>query len=228
MTNERFKDLVNLYLDREINPDEMELLQSTIRDDADRRREFDNACRLHQAMRSALCCEVARNEANSPVKRTHCIFYAGMAASFVLGGVLLAPVLTQSDSSADAVVEGDELVVDLQEESDRYQHYLATQQAQADFRACGSLAARLRLLGLQPSLVPVEPLVPVGAVEVQRVVVEWDETSQTWLYYSDATAHMYPQRRNSGLQIGGPFRMEAPRQAVQSGGTPVGFWPRDN
>ena len=54
MTDERFRELVNLYLDKEIDSEEMELLQATISSDSARQREFVTSCRLHNAMRSAL------------------------------------------------------------------------------------------------------------------------------------------------------------------------------
>jgi len=54
MTEERFEDLVNLYLDNEIGRHELEELKRVIKENIARRKQFERACQLHQAARKAL------------------------------------------------------------------------------------------------------------------------------------------------------------------------------
>ncbi len=179
MTDEKFRELVNLYLDKEINSEEMELLQATISSDAARQREFDTSCRLHHAMRSALECEVAANEKASPCHRSRWILGVGMAASFVLGGMMLAPMFTDTnglteEEAQDALRSAEQL----QRRQQHFERYLAVQRQQAQ-QSCG-LAAKLRLLGLDPALVPSDyELEPVD-LTVKRVHVEWVGNEPHW------------------------------------------------
>lgn len=181
MTDEKFRELVNLYLDKEINSEEMELLQATISSDAARQREFDTSCRLHHAMRSALETEVASNEKACSLSRSRTCWFVGvsMAASFVLGGVLLKPVLTDSNGLSDAEAQDARRSAELlQQRQAHFERYLAVQRQQAQ-EACG-LAAKLRLLGLDPSLVPSDcELEPVD-LTVKRVHVEWVGNEPHW------------------------------------------------
>lgn len=54
MTEARFEELVNLYLDNEIGRHDLADLKQTIRENALRRMKFERACQLHQAARKAL------------------------------------------------------------------------------------------------------------------------------------------------------------------------------
>jgi len=54
MTDDRFKELVNLYLDKEISVDDLEHLKQELASNPDRKKVFVERCRLHQAMRIAL------------------------------------------------------------------------------------------------------------------------------------------------------------------------------
>jgi hypothetical protein len=54
MTEPRFEELINLYLDNEIGRHELGELKYAIRDNVLRRRKFERACQLHQAARKAL------------------------------------------------------------------------------------------------------------------------------------------------------------------------------
>jgi len=54
MTEPRFEELINLYLDNEIGRHELGELKHAIRDNVLRRRKFEHACQLHQAARKAL------------------------------------------------------------------------------------------------------------------------------------------------------------------------------
>jgi len=54
MTEEKFTELVNLYLDKEISDSELAELKAELAANAERKAEFRERCRLHQAMRLAL------------------------------------------------------------------------------------------------------------------------------------------------------------------------------
>jgi hypothetical protein len=54
MTEERFDDLINLYLDNEISRSDLGELKHAIKDNLVRRRKFEQACHVHQAARKAL------------------------------------------------------------------------------------------------------------------------------------------------------------------------------
>lgn len=54
MTEPRFEELINLYLDNEIGRNELGELKNAMRDNVLRRQKFERACQLHQAARKAL------------------------------------------------------------------------------------------------------------------------------------------------------------------------------
>ena len=190
MSDERFRELINLYLDKEINSDEMELLQSEISNSETRRQEFDTACRLHFAMSRALSSEVAENEARSPLPRTRWLVGIGMAASFLLGGILLAPALSeelmpdadsqQSEASAEALAA--------QAQRRVLQRFLTAQQNPHTKEPCHSLAAQFRLLGLEPALVPADHALEEFEMRIRKVKVRWNEQEQNWQFitYSES------------------------------------------
>ncbi len=60
MTEEKFTELVNLYLDKEISAEDRELLQSELAADPQREAAFNERVRLHRATRMALSPESRR------------------------------------------------------------------------------------------------------------------------------------------------------------------------
>ena len=92
MNDREFKELVDLYLDKEIEGESINRLMEEIAADPCRRREFDSACQLHHAMRLALSKEVVANEARSPLPQRRWQVALAMVASFVLGAFFLAPL----------------------------------------------------------------------------------------------------------------------------------------
>ena len=54
MTEERFDELINLYLDNEIGRSDLGELKHVIKNNLVRRRKFERACQIHQAARKAL------------------------------------------------------------------------------------------------------------------------------------------------------------------------------
>ncbi|MCZ6673088.1 MAG: hypothetical protein O7C75_09120 [Verrucomicrobia bacterium] len=49
MTDDVFEDLVNLYLDKEINPAQLSILRGELDRNSNRRKTFESYCRMHQA-----------------------------------------------------------------------------------------------------------------------------------------------------------------------------------
>jgi len=49
MTDDVFEDLVNLYLDKEINPAQLGILRTELERNSERRKVFECYCRMHQA-----------------------------------------------------------------------------------------------------------------------------------------------------------------------------------
>lgn len=60
MTEEKFTELVNLYLDKELSDRGLAELKAELAADAGRKAEFRERCRLHQAMRLALDPQAGR------------------------------------------------------------------------------------------------------------------------------------------------------------------------
>lgn len=214
MTEEKFTELVNLYLDKEISERGLAELKAELATNADRKAEFAERCRLHQAMRLAMDPKGAkrrssrssssrsssgrssrpsrRSSSRSPRKlvavstRTdetservtvfpRWITGTGLAASFVLGFVLLMPVFRDTTNvasqptlegiDADELIEVDPLDTISRNELRRF----ATIQEQRVANQRASIAAQLRLMGLRPELTPDEKqLRPISVAAAQR------------------------------------------------------------
>lgn len=61
MTDGRFEKLVNLYLDKEISPEELSDLKAEIAHNLVRRQKFERLCRVHSASRKALIDHSSRS-----------------------------------------------------------------------------------------------------------------------------------------------------------------------
>ena len=174
MTEDKFTELVNLYLDKEISDCGLAQLKSELAANAERKDDFAESCRMHLAMRMALnpqspkrSYEFWRNESNSLSPSSHkvttfprWIMGTGFAASLALGFALLMPVFRETPAvSSQTTLKGVE-VEDLFEDDllDRIGHQeirrFANVQAQRKANQQASLATQLRLLGLSPELTP--------------------------------------------------------------------------
>jgi hypothetical protein len=185
MIDEKFSELVNLYLDKEISDADLELLKIELSKDTLRREDFQERCRLHQAMRLALNPEEAKrtvdasncpHEAHGSYSRfsdisesaeksrfnfSYWLLGSGIAACLALLGIMLAPVFTDATNLASLSLQiGDPN----QSEVDHamtdvarsdIKRFERTRQQPADPRTA-SLAAELRLLGLRPEMMPEE------------------------------------------------------------------------
>ena len=174
MTEDKFTELVNLYLDKEISDCGLAQLKSELAANAERKDDFAESCRMHLAMRMALnpqspkrSYEFWRNESNSLSSSSHKvttfplrIMGTGVAASLALGFALLLLVFRETPAvSSQTTLKGVE-VEDLFEDDllDRIGHQeirrFANVQAQRKANQQASLANQLRLFGLSPELTP--------------------------------------------------------------------------
>ena len=153
MTDEKFTELINSYLDKEISEDELNLLKKEIGTDSDRKRIFLERCRLHKAMSLALKLEAAFPVVTFP----RWLLLSGMAACLLVTFILIQPVL---DDTLDPVVEtelvglgesglaaGDPLA-----KSDLRRFVLSQEPREVKDHA--SLISQMRLMGLRPELTP--------------------------------------------------------------------------
>ena len=178
MTDEKFTELVNLYLDKEISDQGIAALKRELETNTERKAEFTERCRLHQAMRLAMDPFASKGSRSSPkpavlvspefetpqnvVSFPRWIVGGALAACFALACMLLAPVvrdttvassrLTLASVGADEAVAGDPLDTIGRAEIRRFA--AIKEQRNANRRA--SIAAQLRLMGLRPEFTPEE------------------------------------------------------------------------
>ena len=203
MTEEKFTELVNLYLDKEISQKELLELKAELARNSKRKAEFSERCRLHQAMRLALNPQSAKRSRSGHRSRSSStrgssqrhssrsrsrsssqgikpvdvttrvderveevhqgtgiprwILGSGLAAS-ILVGFIVVPMAFQDESSEIEGIDPEELVQ--KDPLDRIGReellrFASTQELRAQNQRA-SLAAKFRLMGLQPELTPRE------------------------------------------------------------------------
>lgn len=187
MTDEKFTELVNLYFDKEISAESLRQLKAEIAACPERKRAFAERCRLDKAMRLALAPRgqgsrrtstrrrFRSRSASAATRRPHFeasarsssgrgtslprwVLGSGMAASLVIGAILLTPVFRDTvvpgAQPALVGVDQEELQDPLASLSnpDLRRYAAAQQQAGAQYHA--SLVAQMRLMGLRPELTP--------------------------------------------------------------------------
>lgn len=165
MSDQRFRELINLFLDEEMTTEERAELDCLLRSDAARRNEFESRCRLHRAMRLALLSPSQRASTERAVvdfttqqsRRLKIgLVGAGMAASFVIGVLLTFTFAVQQsqkvieNSFADA--ESDRLELRTRKLAHSSENHAIHNDADP-----GSVAAHLRLLGLRPGMQEATP-----------------------------------------------------------------------
>ena len=165
MKEPKFTELVNLYFDREISSVEIELLREELAVCPARKAELESRYRLHQAMRIAVAPEALKvaelrvltaKKTSQAGRLTAWILGLGIAACVSAAFVLFRPVIREASSVASA----EELTEILQSDMKRF---AATQDTSGSRR--GSLASRLRLMGLTPALAPLKPQLSTVDVE---------------------------------------------------------------
>jgi len=97
MNEEVFEDLVNLYLDKEISPQQLEILRSELDNNPVRAEVFRSYCRMHQASHLAALHAapviptrrplVASGSQGHPI-RTHHLGWTALAAAVVLAAFI--------------------------------------------------------------------------------------------------------------------------------------------
>lgn len=185
MTEERFSELVNLYLDEEISAGELELLKDEIAADTERKQAFAERCRLHQAMRLALSPERSRRRAPSsgsaapvrPVRGaataramghfSHFSHWSrwsrwwlgsGLAASVLVAMMLWPPASQKTTSPAQlaGVSEAEGLIEDPLDRIGQAEWRRFANTRQGGAYDHASLVSHMRLMGLRPELTPEE------------------------------------------------------------------------
>ncbi len=163
MTEERFGELVNLYLDREISRGDLVDLREELQANPARRRDFEERRRLQRALEAALDPGVRQVRSSSRGARPFfpvSSFAVGlsMAAALVLSVSLFNPVLRDALSAGRAVER--ESLAGLSGE-DWVDHFDSGRYENGRLRVAGegaqpvqSLTAQLRLAGLGPETAP--------------------------------------------------------------------------
>ena len=81
MTEEKFTELVNLYLDKEISDCGLAELKAELAANAGRKAEFHERCRLHQAMRLALNPQTTKRRSRAKRSRSELSARPGRSAA---------------------------------------------------------------------------------------------------------------------------------------------------
>ena len=171
MTDDTFEELINLHLDGEISPAEQAHLNAEINRSLERACQFHKACRLHEALQMVLDPEALHpKDLNAPLPWLRIFLSGGVAACFMLAAVILVPVLMMDGSTGTIAVETESAV----ESINLSQAERLTAQQGAMQPTQSSLAAQLRLQGLQPELTPQNrqlQVVKSSAVVRRRVIL---------------------------------------------------------
>lgn len=184
MIDQKFSELVNLYLDKEISNADLALLKAELSNNSNRKGELQELCRMHLAMRIALSGgDVVAYEndmaelllSNARVtKFSRWMLASGLAASLFFAGILAFPMLTTTMVVAEEAenelvgMEVPMFVIDQSKLNDT-----ASIQRVPRRRVVVTLAAEMRLLGLHPEVMPAEvPLseVSLASAQPQKVV----------------------------------------------------------
>lgn len=166
MKEEVFRELVDLYLDREITEDQLSTLRKELASNEDRMRAFEEARRFQQAMQMAL--QPKDDGWNRAVFNSSRILVGvGLAASFVLGGLVLSPLLYE-ETALNVEFSNAEEIERIRERQLR--RALAAESSESHLR--GGIAANLRLMGLQPDVMPDEVILQVVEIEESARSIE--------------------------------------------------------
>lgn len=178
MKDERFRDLLNLYLDGELSAEEESRLAEYIAGDAGLRAEFMEACRLHGATQMALNPQALQpNDLNQRYFWSRLFMGFAAASCAILGAMFLMPCVINDEAahisvplcSKDPVLsELDIERVEKSREGDMAENHPNT-----------SIAAYFRLVGLEPTLTPGDQkLVPFNSeAYIQKRTVRLNEVN---------------------------------------------------
>ena len=222
MTEEKFTELVNLYLDKEISQTELSDLKAELARNSKRKEEFAERCRLHYAMRMALDPDSAKSGssgqrsqgvrpvaldtrvdervdvAHQGVGIPRWILGSGLAASLLVG-FFVVPMAFQDKSGEAIGIDTEELVeADPLDEIGRREllRFANIQEQRAENRRA-SLAAKFRLMGLQPELTPREKR--LRTVSLAALEPKDSQPSQAELLEQMKNFSPIPKRNLSGF-----------------------------
>lgn len=209
MTESRFSDLVNLYLDEELSSQERMELEQVLLKSPERRKEFDARLRLHAAMRQAFLSPQERaleRMAKEPIQRRKlfkwALFPIGMAASVLVGFLLAANMIVKSSDSVSDAFLSDFGV------SESSQDHLIGDYFPPQSESSSSVAAHLRLLGLRPGMV--EETSSLSAVDM----VAYREAQQARLKLINS---LRPAGYATSMESSAKFKLSSQPQQALSG-----------
>lgn len=165
MNEEKFNELVDLYLDREITEADAALLRSELERSDLRREYFESQRCFHQAMRSALRAslnpELSNLEATPPANRIlfPLVCLSTLAACVALALVSFGPQFVENKMLASGSDEGIEaldpvLAEEVEISPEQLLRYL--EQRELEQRRQATLTAQLRLMGMTPEVLPAD------------------------------------------------------------------------
>ncbi|MEM7792378.1 MAG: hypothetical protein AAF546_13315 [Verrucomicrobiota bacterium] len=183
MTDDRFRELVNLHLDREITKDDLALLQDEIEKNEARRKEFESLHSFHRAMQAALRSAETSGQERTDGFSAHSvvgirellvpsIYVAGLAACFAIVFLALGPTFVSSHLAAE-VSEEDSYAAGIPEvpeiKIDKTRMVRVMERRRHDDSRKATLATQLRLLGMNPGILPVERELASVDLEEQKI-----------------------------------------------------------
>lgn len=154
MKIERFRELVNLYLDDEISKAELQEFSRELALNPERKREFQERCRLDRALGLVFDPDSVRTVPEQAMSRSAYILWGcGLAACFTLSTVLVQPFWSGAVDTVNISQSG----VDLQNSdvlrTADFERIARSHAAPVDAELV-SFTAHLRLLGLRPEITP--------------------------------------------------------------------------
>lgn len=207
MSDEKFTELVNLYLDKEISAADLERMKAEISANPERKRAFIERCRLHKAMRLVLEPDQYRSWASAHSGRgvfvPRWLLVSGAAASLALGFMLLSPLNnagTHSGGNADNAdnttwvdatwqkLSPEEDVTPLRK-SELRRYASVQEQKQANPRA--SLVSQMRLMGLRPEHTPQDK--QLERVDLAAIYEPVEQVNQAELFQKIQALKAIPQ-----------------------------------
>ena len=172
MKDQAFRDLLNLYLDGELSPEDESRLAKLIAADAKLRAEFMQACRLHGATQMALNPQALQpNDLNQRYFWSRLFIGFAAASCAVLGAMFLMPCVITDEAAHISVPlcsQDPHLNQSIIERVHKEKDAVTNKQLS---NVC--LAAHFRLQGLEPAIAPADialmPLDPRDYLS-QRVI----------------------------------------------------------
>ena len=162
MNETKFKELVNLYFDREISAAELLSLKKELAEKTDRRREFQSRYRLHRATCSALSLEDNEMPEQTASARRYLLpILSGLGIAACLLFALATSVLVLDESSEDVGL----LTV---KTSDPLNEVEYSNNEKLKLSSQSSLSSQLRLAGLTPDIAPSNQQLSAVDVEALR------------------------------------------------------------